>query len=70
MTTHDYHDTQYRTFQGHETRQVGIDGAAYDDAWYWEPAEYEGDTLWSNRYETEEDAKVEAELAYDNGDWS
>ena len=39
----------YRVFQGHETKQIdGHTGApAQDGAWHFEPADYDGDVLWS-----------------------
>ena len=43
--------------------------AVLDDAWYWEPITYEGDVLYSNAYETREDAEGAAQDAYDNGDY-
>lgn len=52
-----------RLFQGKDTRQ--IDGhttqPAEPDGWYYEPSDYEGDTLWSPPYPTREAAEAAAE---------
>lgn len=72
METRTYHNADYRIFQGHETRQ--IDGhtleAAIDDDWYWEPADYEGDVLFSGCYADADEAALGAEDGHDAGDWS
>jgi transcriptional regulator with XRE-family HTH domain len=54
----------FRVFQGMQTRQVdGVSGKpAADLLWYWEPRDYEGDTLWSAGYPTR-DAAIDAALA-------
>lgn len=53
----------YCIFQGTETRQ--IDGhtmrPAAAEAWYWEPGDYEGDTLWSEAFATREEADEAAQ---------
>ena len=53
----------FRIFQGHETNQIcGITGAAaMPNEWYWEPADYDGDTLWSVNFDTKEEALRAAE---------
>ena len=62
----------YRLFQGKDTRQ--IDGhttqGARDIAWYWEPVTYEGDVLYSNPYESKNEAESAAQDAYDNGSFT
>lgn len=52
-----------RLFQGRDTRQIdGVSGhPAQTDAWYWEPADYEGDTLWSEAFATREEAAQAAQ---------
>lgn len=44
----------YRYFQGKETRQIDpiLGQKAKPNAWYYEPKDYEGDTLWSQPYRT------------------
>lgn len=50
-----------RFFQGHETRQVGVDGEpAIPDHWYYEPVDYEGDVIWSDGWATREEAEAAA----------
>ena len=58
MEIHHYHGTAYHIFQGKETAQLdGHTGnPASENAWYWEPADYEGDVLYSHRYRDEKDA--------------
>lgn len=55
--------THYRLFQGKDTRQ--IDGhttrPAEAEAWYWEPSDYEGDTLWSEAFATRDAADAAAQ---------
>lgn len=46
-----------RVFQGKETLQRAWDNRkASPELWYWEPADYDGDVLWSEGYAT----KIEA----------
>ena len=49
----------YRFFQGASTRQVdGHTGRPADpQAWYYEPADYEGDVLYSAPYATRAEAE-------------
>ncbi len=57
-----------RIFPGHVTRQVTIDGRpALTDRWYWEPASYEGDVLWSIGYATRDEAEAAAREYVDAG---
>lgn len=55
----------YRVFAGGATRQVdGITGrhpSTHD--WFFEPVDYEGDTLWSEGYATRQEA-IDAAYAY------
>lgn len=55
-------DRTYRIFRGGETKQ--IDGVtsrkANPEAWYYEPADYEGDVLWSRAFATEDEARAAA----------
>ena len=39
----------YRIFQGRETKQIEAPGGypVIPDAWYYEPEDYEGDSVWS-----------------------
>lgn len=48
-----------RIFRGDETLQVQADDGipAIPTLWYWEPADYDGDVLWSDGYETEAEAQ-------------
>jgi hypothetical protein len=40
-----------RIFRGDETKQICSDGTRADpELWYYEPADYEGDVLWSKGY--------------------
>lgn len=46
-----------RVFQGSATKQIDTNGAHANQAlWYWEPADYDGDLLWSDGYPTREAA--------------
>jgi len=48
--------THYMIFKGNETRQLDIHGKpARQDSWYYEPADYEGDILWSNPFKTKKE---------------
>lgn len=60
-------DTHF--FQGATTKQVdGHTGAkAQPDAWYYEPADYDGDTLWSKPYATRSDAEEAARADLESG---
>ncbi len=55
----------YRVFQGDDTKQIcGVTGAsAAPDQFYFEPADYEGDTLWSVNFDTYEQAEAAAKKA-------
>lgn len=45
----------YQTFEGKDTRQLDAYGKPADpEAWYYEPCGYEGDVLWSEPFDTEE----------------
>jgi len=54
----------YRIFQGWETRQEPFEPKAYgfkrSQGWYFEPSDYEGDILWSDPLDTQQDAELEA----------
>ena len=58
-----------RIFQGTDTRQIdGHTGRpAVPEAWYWEPDDYEGDTLWSEPYPTREAAEAAAQQDAEEG---
>ena len=47
-----------RVFQGRETRQVeGVSGKSPEPLkWFYEPADYEGDTLYSKAFDTQDEA--------------
>ena len=55
--------TKTRFFRGSDTDQVcGITGEkAEPESWYYEPADYEGDVLWSFPYPSEAAARFAAE---------
>ena len=55
--------TAYRIFQGHTTRQINghTTRAAEPQGWYYEPADYEGDVLYSEPFRSREDAEAAAE---------
>jgi len=53
--------SKVRVFRGDETRQVTHDGRpAHPTSWYWEPADYVGDVLWSVAHLDRRDAVREA----------
>lgn len=45
-------NSKVRIFRGDETKQInGTDGSKADpEKWYYEPADYDGDVLWSQGY--------------------
>ncbi|TAK10609.1 MAG: hypothetical protein EPO32_14865 [Anaerolineae bacterium] len=46
-----------RLFRGDETKQLQYDGRPADpELWYFEPADYDGDVLWSKGYRCRADA--------------
>ena len=71
METRTYRHSTYRILQGKETQQITghTREPATATAWYWEPADDEGDVLYSNAYTEAEEAARAAEDAYDAGDW-
>lgn len=54
-----------RIFQGQNTGQIdGHTGqAAFADAWYYEPDDYEGDVLWSEPFASRAEAEQAAEAS-------
>ena len=58
-----------RVFRGSTTQQVCGDSGrpAAPEGWYWEPADYEGDTLWSPPYRTQFLAWHEAQYTMSSG---
>ncbi len=53
-----------RLFRGDATQQLAHDGAKADpELWYYEPADYEGDTLWSKGHGSRAEAYHAAGLS-------
>ena len=60
---------RYRVFQGKDTRQVEPNGKKpRPREWFYEPVDYEGDTLWSYGYSSKEEAMKAAE-AHSAWEW-
>ncbi len=56
-----------RVFQGKDTKQETHDGRpASPERWYWEPADYEGDALWTSAFPSRESAEMAARDYEDN----
>ena len=56
---------EHRIFRGSQTNQRDYNGnRARADYWYYEPCDYDGYTLWSGAYATEEDARVAADSEF------
>jgi hypothetical protein len=62
MKTFTVHGTKFRIFQGRETKQ--LDGVTEKrpkpSAWYWEPADYDGDVTFSRPESTAKAAQNQA----------
>lgn len=53
-----------RLFRGDATEQLQHDGSKADpECWYYEPADYEGDVLWSKSYGSRAEAYHAAGLS-------
>jgi hypothetical protein len=52
-------------FAGFETKYYN----AFADLWYWEPSDYDGDSVYSNAYEDMVEAIYAAEISHDAGGW-
>ncbi|MEO7035598.1 MAG: hypothetical protein ABI548_16860 [Polyangiaceae bacterium] len=57
-------EAKVRIFRGDSTKQLRHDGTPADpELWYYEPADYEGDVLWSRGYGSRAEAYQASGLA-------
>ena len=60
----------YRVFQGHTTTQTAAQFTpAAPQGWYWQPADYTGQVLWSAAYATPHAAHKAAQAAGHAAPW-